>query len=253
MHGDDDVAWQGRHLGDARFERGRNVRRLAFASVSKIAAGIWVQAVRIHDVQATVAFARGPRPRRAAGRVTGRHVRRQGQRPHLDGLALAHHLDLGDFRDMHDGIGLVLRVIVAIRATLQPQGARGAGHYRGAAGPLQRGDAARMVPMRMRIEDDFHILDAKAQRLDAGDDQGRRLRQRAVEQDMALRTRHQHGGQTGRAHIPAIAIHVERLDGRIPFLAIITINRFILHRGRRLRLHRTSCHGRNRSQHQLRQ
>jgi hypothetical protein len=64
---------------------------------------------------------------------------------------------------------------------------------RRAAQPLDRGNAARVIEVRVRIEDQANVLGLEAQRADVRVDRRGRLRQCRVEQYVPLSGRHQHG------------------------------------------------------------
>src|SRR5690349_23138178 len=89
---------------------------------------------------------------------------------------------------------------------------------------LQLAQPTRVVGVRVRVEEDLHVLDAEAELRDAPDDERGGLRIAAVDQDVALRPGDQERCDAGRADVIEIAGNLERLvryragsrDGRAP-------------------------------------
>jgi len=85
-----------------------------------------------------------------------------------------------------------------------------------AAGGLQRGDAAGMVAVRMRIEYPFHVAHPETECADVRLDLRRGFGQVAVEQGQPLPGIHQDRGEAVRPHVPGVAVDAERFLRRVP-------------------------------------
>ena len=218
-----------------RFEAVAQIRHRVWilAAGAELEAGArdGVEAVRVDHVQAAGAVARLPRPAQATGRVARRGMCRQLDGADVEMAAVARQTHVLHGRVL--GQRMVLRIIRPHFARRQVQRRRRAGGHQRIAAPLQFGQAARMVDVAVRIEDQLHVLDAKTQGGDIGDDLGRRFRQAAVDQHVALRRRHQHGTEAFHAHIIGIAEDAERRLVRIPGGADVAARR--RRRGWRLR------------------
>jgi hypothetical protein len=84
----------------------------------------------------------------------------------------------------------------------------------GTGGFLQCAQSARMIGVRVRVEQYFDIGNVEAKFRDAGHNRRRRFRITAIDQDMTFGPGDQERGDAGVANIVEIASDVERLIGQ---------------------------------------
>ncbi len=211
VNGQEDVARQAPDRGDAPAKRVGDARVGGIARESEPGSGDGVQAVGIDDLETARAFARAPGPGRAARRVTRRQVRGDRQLAHAQRLTVGHHLHP---RDRRKARGLpaepVLRIVGGWFSALDGAGAGRAGGHDGAAGPLQRRDPARVIEVRVRVDDQPDVLGSEPQLADVRVDQRRRLRQTAVEQDQPLVGGDQHRAEAGHPDVVGVPEDTKR-------------------------------------------
>jgi hypothetical protein len=80
-------------------------------------------------------------------------------------------------------------------------------------------NAAGMIIVTVRIDDQAHVFCLEAKLLDVTVDQFRRLREAAVEQNMATRRRDQHGRQPGCADVKRVSKKTDRIARGVPRIA----------------------------------
>jgi hypothetical protein len=110
-------------------------------------------------------------------------MRLDRHRPQLDGVAVAHGADQRHRRHVRQPAA-ELRIALVRLARFQHRLRGRAGDHRGAAQALQFGDAARMVEVFVRGQDEADVFDLEAELADVGGDLRGRLRGGAVDQDM---------------------------------------------------------------------
>ena len=189
--------------------------RICFSASEQEAIGRYgCQAIGINEVQTAAVFARAPSPARATRRVTRCEMRGDGNCAGAQVLTIfdgLHSCDSGDGSE-----GAKLRVVVRHGAFVHDvRGPLACGNT-GPAEPLQFGNAARVIEMGVRVYDELDVFDAKSQRADVGNDQRRRLGQRAVDEDMASLGGDQDGAQTMSADVVGIAVDPEWLMRFVP-------------------------------------
>ena len=118
--------------------------------------------------------------------MAGRHVGRDRDVAYRERLAILHYLDVAHPRELGGMAGPILRIILRRFAMCQRPRPGSAGGDSRAAQPLKRSDAAGMIEVRMRVDDQPHILGAETELSNTGVDERRRLRQPAVEQDQSV-------------------------------------------------------------------
>src|SRR5258708_3616660 len=189
--------------------------RIGFSATEQEAIGRYgCQAIGINEVQTVAVFARAPGPARATRRVTGCEMCGDGN------CAGAQVLTIFDglySRDSGDGSeGAKLRVVARHRTFVHDvRGPLACGNT-GPAEPLQCGHSAGVIEMGVRVYDELDVFDAKSQRADVGNDQRRRLGQRAVDEDMASLGGDQDGAQALSADVVGIAVDPEWLVRFVP-------------------------------------
>ena len=201
-----DVAGQGRDLGETAAERVHPRGVLGITAEAEAVCRNGRDAVDVRHRLAGGAFATLPRVGGAAGRVPGDVVDGDGD------VADAHHFAVLQFLDRGHRREAVLlraeadlRVVRGVDAGPQRRGGGGAGADARAAEALQRGDAAGMVVVAVRHEDQLDVFGLEAQRADVLIDQRRRLRQRRVQQHVPRGRGHQQRGQPVRADAVGVA------------------------------------------------
>src|ERR1044072_3610505 len=113
-------------------------------------------AVGVDEVQALARLARLPCPRRAAGCVARREYGGDTDVADFQRLAVPDDLDVLDRRVTVEFLPeTVLRIIGGVLTALQGLGAARAGRHGGIGEPLQRGNAAGMIEMTVRVDDQF--------------------------------------------------------------------------------------------------
>ena len=106
---------------------------------------------------------------------------------------------------------IILRIFFSDFSALKHGHAPFAGQHLRPAEFLQCGNPTGMIIMRVAVEDVFDIQRVKTHLTDVRIDQWRRLGQSTIDQDQPCIGDHQQRGQTRRAHVPGIAINLERL------------------------------------------
>ena len=172
-----------------------------------------VEAVRVDHVQAPPRFAGRKGVARPAGRVTCRQARRHGEGTDVEDLAVFEGTGArpGRKREQDAVLGIV-------RAGLPlPQDGSGplAGQHPGPAQPRKLRDAAGVIEVRVRHEDELHVLDPEAQRANALDNLRGRLGQVAVDEDMALAGGEERRAQAAHADVVGVPEDPERLLGLV--------------------------------------
>ena len=94
-----------------------------------------------------------------------------------------------------------------------------------AAALLQLRDAAGMIEMHVRIENDLDVAELEAELLDVLRDERRGFRQGAVDQNMTLWRSDEHRAQAMRADIVSVAVDPKR---RLIFVPHLALRAFIL-------------------------
>ena len=195
----------------ARFER---CPVFGMVTVEVLAVGERADAVGIHDLLAIGSFATAPAETGAARRMTGCGMHLHRQRTH------AHHAVVGDAAGIGDGRERlqfqVLRIVAHALAAAQDGQGGGTRQHPRAAQLLQLRDAAGVVEMLMRVEDDAHVAQPVAAGLDAARDPVGGLFGGTIDQDMALGRRDQDGGDPATAHVPGIAEDMARCGRLVP-------------------------------------
>ena len=74
--------------------------------------------------------------------------------------------------------------------------------------------------MGMRVEQHLHILGAKAQGADVGENLRRGLDESAVDDDVSVRRGDEEGGYLGRSHVIDVSGDPERCDRLVPGTAL---------------------------------
>src|SRR5256885_16250034 len=131
------------------------------------------QAIGINYVQTAVVFARAPSPTCASGRVAWRQMRSEGDSPSLQGFDIPerlHLLDLGDGNDDAE-----LRIVARHCASFDDVRGPLARRHTSAAKLLQLGNAAGVIEVGVRVDDELDVFHAKTKRMDIGNDLRRRL------------------------------------------------------------------------------
>ena len=168
-----------------------------------------------------LALAFAPGPAGATGRVPGREMGGDGQRANLQRFSIVDGADIGYRRIVVAcGAESELRIVFHRTATFERALAGGAGRHLGLADPNQRRNAAGMIVVSVRIENQLDVLEAEASRLDVLRDQRRRLRQSAVDEDVTLGRGDEDRPQVGRADEPGVAVDVKGRARPVPFRAI---------------------------------
>lgn len=178
------------------------------------------EAADVDGKQLAAAVVDGERPRGAAARVAGGDVRGERERPKADRLAV--FKPVVDTRRREAALpeksgekperpkGGICGVSAGghnLRITLaDPQ--FGAGRF------LQSTKSARVVGMRVRVEQHFHVGDVEAELRDARHDQRCAFGIAAVDQYVALGSGEQKRGNTGGADVVEVASDAERFIGR---------------------------------------
>ena len=189
--------------------------RICFSASEQEAIGRYgCQAIGINEVQTAAVFARAPGPARATRRVTRCEMRGDGNCAGTQVLTIVDGLYS---RDSGDGSeGAKLRVVARDRTFVHDvRGPLACGNT-GPAEPLQFGNAAGVIEMGVRVYDELDVFDAKSQRADVGNDQRRRLGQRAVDEDMASVGGDQDRAQAMSADVVGIAVNPEWLVQFVP-------------------------------------
>ena len=155
-----------------------------------------------------------PRPRGAAGRVAGRAIHRHRNRTHSYHVAGRHDLNVRDGR--HRQRHCMLRIVVARRASHEDTCTGFTHEDARARRLLQCRNAARVVEMSVRIENDLHVGRSEAQRLNIRQNQGRRVWQSAVDQNMAIGRRDEDRGEAVRTDVVGVSVQVNGSVGRVP-------------------------------------
>ena len=171
----------------------------------------------------TAPFTRSPAPRRRPGRVPGREVSRDCERPDLDHFTVLYDLNVLDRRELvRFAAESVLRVVLGVLAGLERPGCGRARRHPGAAGALQRGDAARVIVVAVRVQDVADVFGLEPERADVAVDDRGGLRERTVEQDVSVGRRDQYGGQTFRADVVGVAEDLAAWLVLVPLVAAVT-------------------------------
>ncbi len=117
-----------------------------------------------HNGIAQLALTRCPGPTRTAGSVPGSRMFHNCDRADTNRFSIFEIMHIGDRRD---ALYRSILWIAAPDATVSHDGcAPMAGEHAGTAPLLELGNSTCVIEMNVRIENDFHILDAEAQRPD---------------------------------------------------------------------------------------
>ena len=81
---------------------------------------------------------------------------------------------------------------------------------------LELRESAGVVVVRVRIEQDLHVLRVEPELADVGDDLRRRFLESAVEHDVSFRGRDEKRGDLVGADVIEVADHTKRLDRLVP-------------------------------------
>jgi hypothetical protein len=118
--------------------------------------------------------------------VAGREVRGDRDAADAQHLAVFDHLDVLDRRETIERLAKsVLRIVGRIFTAAERIRPRRARRDSGAAGPLERRNAAGMVVMSVRVDDQLDVFGLETQLTDVGVDQSGRLFEPAIKQDQA--------------------------------------------------------------------
>src|SRR5690349_2319272 len=175
------------------------------------------EAVGVNDIDAVTYGAGFPGPARAARRVSRRQVRSDRDVAELERLSVADATHVGHRWKRRRNQKLRIAAIAA--ATLDGSRAIRTRDNRRVRNRLQLGDAAGMIEMRVRVEDVFHVFDAKTELADVGLDLRGRLGERTVNQNVPCVGRDEYGAESVRSDVPGITVDAEWIDWLIPFLA----------------------------------
>ncbi len=111
---------------------------------------------------------------------------------------------------------LELRVVGLRAPALEDGRAQGARRHPRPRGALEGGDAAGVIEMGVRVQDQAHVRDVEAERADVLEDQRGRVGQAAVDEHVAVRRRDEDRRQAARPDVPGIAEDPEGLLRGIP-------------------------------------
>ena len=164
-----------------------------------------VEAVRIDDVQASARFAGLPAPRRAAGCMAGREVRRDRQRTDAQDLTVGNHSHRCDRSKSVRFTKRDLRIVGRRKARFERPRARRTRGDDGATGALECRDTADVVVVCMRRHNQPDVFGAEPELADIRVDERNGLRQRGIEQNQTLVRRDQHCRQARNAHVEGVA------------------------------------------------
>src|SRR4249919_1835814 len=190
MRGHQHVAGKRAHDSDAMAEL-----RDACAAIggeAKAGCGYRAEAVGENEIVADLARAIAPAPAGAARRVSRRVMCGQADSSQRDDFTIGDFRNVGNAREIRDIAQNELRVVGAGAAGAQRLRTEFAGRDFRATHALQRRDASGVIEMRMRVDNPFHILDAKAELADVVGDPRRRLQQVAIDQHQARLVSDQH-------------------------------------------------------------
>src|SRR5687768_16191247 len=126
--------------------------------------------------------------------MAGNHVRNGCDRAYPYHLLIAERLHVFDRRKAverlpESELWVVRRVLAALKRLRRR---RAGGHSR-AGVSLDRADAAAVVEMAVRYENQLDVLGLESKRADVVDDQWRRLAEAGIEQDVPGLARHEQG------------------------------------------------------------
>ncbi|MNY14574.1 hypothetical protein D3C86_1477570 [compost metagenome] len=178
MGRDQQVAGQRLHPVDRGAQRRRHVR---VRRIGKCSVRHRIETRGENHVHTDLAFARLPRPTDAAGRVAGGEDRRHRRIAQTHGLPVVDPASIGNRRMFRNVRGLRIMSIDPPRA--QGGGADGAGDHLRPAVARQRGQTARMVIMRLGVQDVADVLDPETQLTNVRLRRRHGLGQGAVDQD----------------------------------------------------------------------
>src|SRR5690606_26313123 len=151
--------------------------------------------------------------------MAGRVMHRDLRLTYAQGLPIAND---ADFVYRRNRIAeLELRIVAFAPAALHRARRLCARGDARAAQALQLRDAARVVAMRVRVDDELDVVHAKAERTDALCDEGGGVGQRTVDEHMAVIGGDQDRAQTARADIVGVAEDAKRRLFLVPGLAPI--------------------------------
>src|SRR5688500_3846051 len=137
-------------------------------------------AVRVNDIHAVRAVAGPPGPARPAWRMAAGEVPLNGERSDAQDLTIGNHTDVWNAVD--GPYESVLRIVRPGLAAPEDRCARWRRRYLRSAQPLQPADAAGVVVMDVRVDDQLHVLDPEAERADVVRNHRRGLRHRAIDE-----------------------------------------------------------------------
>ena len=229
MHTDDDVARQRGHLRN-RLAEGLNERWSSVAArETETRRRDRVETVGVDDVVAGRAVAGPPRPRGCAGCMPRRMMRGDREIPDPHASRRPQRRARSSRRESHSLRG---RIRTADRpASVRPARSRslagGAGRHCRAARPLERRDPARMIVMRVRIDDQLDVFGLESQLPDVGVDQRCRLRQPAVEEDRSGAAGDEQRRDARGADVIGVAEDSKRFVRPVPLVAVAALVRRI--------------------------
>lgn len=116
-------------------------------------------------------------------------------------------------------IAATLRIVVNRFAAFEGTCGCRARRHNGAARALERCDAAGVIVMSMRVDDQANVFSAESERADVLVDDRRRLWEPAVEQNKPAIGRDQNRAESRGADEICVAEHTERLALGVPLIA----------------------------------
>jgi hypothetical protein len=233
VHRDDDIAGKRCELVDGAFEGCGPVGMLAVACEIEAIFRDRIDAVRVHDVGAGSTFAGAPGPAGAARRMARCEMRRHRKVADLQRFAIPEYAHIRDFLQHRWLGGVVLWIVLADGAAFQRGGSGRTGRHLRSAGALQGGEATGVIEVFVGVQDQLDVFHFEAEFTNAGGDQRRRLRQGAIDQDMAALSGNQNGRQFGGADVIGTAVNLERCLGDVPVLALVAVDRIFMRHGRK--------------------
>ena len=144
--------------------------------------------------------------------VSGSKVRGHGRAADGDGVAVSNN-PIGCYRRICE---LVAPGKVAVPAARELRSVFAAGNELGPGPLFELGEAARVVEMRMAVEQIPHISDFESELADIVADHRRGFDHAAIEKNVSARASDQIGGKIARADVIDVANYAKWLDGLVP-------------------------------------
>lgn len=212
MSGEDNVARGGAQEGETALEA---MEQLGVIGEAKAIGGDGREAIGVNQVEAAARFAGFPGPTGAAGSMARSEMSGELERSDAEDFAVVKRFDVGDGRDTANDA--VLWIVGGDAAFFQNGSTPFTGGDAGAAQTLQLGDASGMIEVNVRIDDELHVFDAKAESAKVGDNMRDGFGKVGVEEHMTGIRGDENGGETVRADVISVAEDAEWHLRRIPF------------------------------------